>query len=317
MCIMKKIDLHAHYFSPGFIKFLDDYFDGKGAGVATPYFSIENYLALMKKMTIDYGILSISGPHQSVAPDYEMLDLTEEMNAYGAQLVSQYPDKIGFFASLPLPLEESIQMIDRALDAQHAKGFLLPTNARGIYLGDQRLDRIFEKLNERHAVVAIHPNEPQPMNDAIKAKVLTPLMEFFFDTTRAIVFMNQNRTFSRYPNIKWIVPHSGALLPIIVQRIQMGNAIFHYDEQPDDFAQVMQHLYFDLAGKVLPYQLMTLLEMADENKIVYGSDTPYTIEKVVTSLADEIATTSLLSDEQKEKMMYQNAATLLNMSDHL
>lgn len=81
---------------------------------------------------------------------------------------------------LPLPLEESIQMIDRALDEQHAKDFLLPTNARGIYLGDRRLDRIFEKLNERHAVVAIHPNEPQPMNDAIKAKVLTPLMEFFF-----------------------------------------------------------------------------------------------------------------------------------------
>ena len=37
----------------------------------------------------------------------------------------------------------------------------------------------------------------------------------------------------------------------------------------------MKNLYFDLAGKVLPYQLPTLLEMVDPDKIVYGSDTLY------------------------------------------
>ena len=44
---MKKIDLHAHYISPGFSKFLYDYFDGKGDGVATPKFSPEGYLEFM------------------------------------------------------------------------------------------------------------------------------------------------------------------------------------------------------------------------------------------------------------------------------
>ena len=38
---MKKIDLHAHYISPGFSKFLYDYFDGKGDGVATPKFHLK------------------------------------------------------------------------------------------------------------------------------------------------------------------------------------------------------------------------------------------------------------------------------------
>ncbi len=59
---MKKIDLHAHYISPGFSKFLDDYFDGKGDGVATPNFSPEGYLDLMTRMDIEYGVLSISSP---------------------------------------------------------------------------------------------------------------------------------------------------------------------------------------------------------------------------------------------------------------
>ncbi|HJF67149.1 MAG TPA: amidohydrolase [Staphylococcus kloosii] len=309
---MNKIDMHSHYISPGFAQFLDDYFDGQGDGVPTPHFSIDNYLSLMQEADIDYGVLSISSPHLSAAPDEEMLKLTEEVNDYGANLTKSYKDKIGFFASLPLPLvEESVKAIDYALDVQNAHGFTLPTNARGIYLGDQRLDDILAKLNERHALVAIHPNEPKPINDDIKAEILTPLMEFFFDTTRTIIFMNQNNVFSRYPNIKWIVPHSGALLPIIVQRVDMGNKMFDVENQPDDLEQTMQSLYFDLAGKVLPHQLPTLLTMVDENKIVYGADAPYTTDNVVKLLNDELESSSLLTDEQQQKFFYDNAQNLI------
>lgn len=305
--------MHSHYISPGFAQFLDDYFDGQGDGVPTPHFSIDNYLSLMQEADIDYGVLSISSPHLSAAPDEEMLKLTEEVNDYGANLTKSYKDKIGFFASLPLPLvEESVRAIDYALDVQNAHGFTLPTNARGIYLGDQRLDDILAKLNERHALVAIHPNEPKPINDDIKAEILTPLMEFFFDTTRTIIFMNQNNVFSRYPNIKWIVPHSGALLPIIVQRVDMGNKMFDVENQPDDLEQTMQSLYFDLAGKVLPHQLPTLLTMVDENKIVYGTDAPYTTDNVVKLLNDELESSSLLTDEQRQKFFYDNAQNLIS-----
>jgi predicted TIM-barrel fold metal-dependent hydrolase len=312
LVILNKIDMHSHYISPGFAQFLDDYFDGQGDGVPTPHFSIDNYLSLMQEADIDYGVLSISSPHLSAAPDEEMLKLTEEVNDYGANLTKSYKDKIGFFASLPLPLvEESVRAIDYALDVQNAHGFTLPTNARGIYLGDQRLDDILAKLNERHALVAIHPNEPKPINDDIKAEILTPLMEFFFDTTRTIIFMNQNNVFSRYPNIKWIVPHSGALLPIIVQRVDMGNKMFDVENQPDDLEQTMQSLYFDLAGKVLPHQLPTLSTMVDENKIVYGADAPYTTDNVVKLLNDELESSSLLTDEQRQKFFYDNAQNLI------
>jgi predicted TIM-barrel fold metal-dependent hydrolase len=312
LVILNKIDMHSHYISPGFAQFLDDYFDGKGDGVPTPNFSIDNYLSLMQEADIDYGVLSISSPHLSAAPDAEMLQLTEEVNDYGANLAKNHKDKIGFFASLPLPLvEDSIKMIDYALDSQKAKGFTLPTNARGVYLGDAHLDAILAKLNARHATVAIHPNEPKPLNDTIKEQVLTPLMEFFFDTTRTIIFMNQNNVFSRFPNIKWIVPHSGALLPIIAQRVAMGNKMFEVENQPDDLEQTMQSLYFDLAGKVLPHQLPTLLTMVDENKIVYGADAPYTTDNVVKLLNDELESSSLLTDEQRQKFFYDNAQNLI------
>ena len=37
--------------------------------VCTPKFSPEGYLELMARMEIEYGVLSISSPHISVAPD--------------------------------------------------------------------------------------------------------------------------------------------------------------------------------------------------------------------------------------------------------
>lgn len=313
-CIfVNKIDLHSHYISPGYTQFLEDYFDGKGDGVPTPSFSIENYLSLMKYTDITYGVLSVSSPHLSAAPNGEMLRLTKEVNDYGANLAQNHKEKIGFFASLPLPLvEESRKTIDYALDEQHALGFTLPTNARGVYLGDKHLDDVLNKLNERHALVAIHPNEPNTINDKIKAQVLTSLMEFFFDTTRTIIFMNQNNIFSRYPNIKWIVPHSGALIPVIAQRVNMGNKMFAVETQPDDLEQTMKSLYFDLAGKVLPHQLPTLLSMVDNNKIVYGADAPYTTNQVVTSLNDELESTELLSSEERQQFFYDNAKNLLS-----
>lgn len=309
---MKKIDLHAHYISPGFSKFLDDYFDGKGDGVATPKFSPESYLELMTRMDIEYGVLSISSPHISVAPDEEMIDLAKEVNAYASEFTHIYPEQLGFFATLPLPLvDESIETINTALDQQGALGFTLPTNARGIYIGDDRLDKVLAKLDERHAVVALHPNEPKPNIEAMSDVVPAPLMEFIFDTTRTVIYMSQNNVFSKYPNIKWIIPHCGALLPVIAQRVAMGNKMFGSTRQPDDLEQVMQTLYFDLAGKVLPYQLPNIAQSVDMNKIVYGSDAPYTTDQVVTMLADELETTEFISRHELEKMLYDNGKQLL------
>lgn len=123
--------------------------------------------------------------------------------------------------------------------------------------------------------------------------------------------MSQNNVFSKYTNIKWIIPHCGALLPVIAQRVAMGNKMFGSERKPDDLEQVMKELYFDLAGKVLPYQLPNIAQCVDMDKIVYGSDAPYTTDQVVTMLADELESTELISRHELEKMLYDNGKQLL------
>ena len=73
----------------------------------------------------------------------------------------------------------------------------------------------------------------------------------------------------------------------------------------------MKELYFDLAGKVLPYQLPNITQCVDMDKIIYGSDAPYTIDQVVTMLDDELERTNLVSHHELEKMFYDNGKPLL------
>ncbi|KRM58772.1 hypothetical protein C5L31_000563 [Secundilactobacillus malefermentans] len=310
-----KIDLHAHYLSPGYKKFLKEQFNDMGDGVKTPDYSIDTTLEIMAQTNIDYSVISISSPHINTGEKGSTIELAEEVNEYAATQHQNYADKIGFFASLPLPyVDESLKAIDKALDQQDAAGFTLPTNSRGTYLGDPKLDPIMQKLNERHALVALHPNAPGTIDQTVTSQIPAPIMEFFFDTTRTVLNMLQNGIFKRYPNIKFIIPHAGAVLPIIAGRVKLAQSLNpNLTDDQVDINSVLSQQYFDVAGAVLPQQLPALLELIDPDRLVYASDTPYTPTPAVKILSNQLEETGLLSDAMKDKIFKTNAQKLLNL----
>ncbi|AQY51468.1 hypothetical protein PWEIH_14821 [Listeria weihenstephanensis FSL R9-0317] len=309
----KKIDLHAHYLSPGYKQFLHDYFDDMGDGVKTPAYEIETTLGIMAQTDIDYSVISISSPHPNTGEEDSTIALIHEVNSYGALQQASYPDKIGFFASLPIPyVQASLETIDTALDEQHAIGFTLPTNSHGVYLGDARLDPIMARLNERAAIVAIHPNEPATHDKNVAGDIPAPIMEFFFDTTRTVMNMLQNGVFTRYPNIRFIIPHGGAVLSLIVERVGLAQALNPaLTDAQVNLKGAMKNLYFDVAGFVLPQQLPALMDFIDPEKLVYASDTPYTPTPAVLHLASVLEESDLYSMEFKQKLFFENAQELL------
>ncbi|MTV82032.1 amidohydrolase family protein [Secundilactobacillus folii] len=310
---MTKIDFHSHYLTPGFVDYLDRAFDGHGDGVATPKWSVDSALEMMAKEQIDYSLLSISSPQISTPDKQETVELAQEVDEFGRDFHRNYPDKLGFMASLPMPyISESVTTVDTALDDDQATGFIMETNSLGMYLGDPEMDPIMDRLNKRHALVCIHPTEPKPINTTANAKTATPLMEFFFDTTRAVSNMAEHQIFSRYPNIQWIIPHAGALLPIIAQRISEGSKALGLEVPRDDLMTVLNHSYFDIAGMVLPYQLPTLLKIADPSKLLYGADFPYTPLPAVHMLAEKFEKTKLVAPALKQNILFNNGQKLLS-----
>ena len=92
------------------------------------------------------------------------------------------PGRFGAFAALPLPdAGASLAELARSLDELKLDGIGLMTHHGDVYLGDPRLDGVFDELNRRAATVFVHPTTPLCCGDAF-LDYPRPALEFIFDT---------------------------------------------------------------------------------------------------------------------------------------
>ncbi|WP_332238528.1 amidohydrolase family protein [Sporolactobacillus sp. KGMB 08714] len=308
-----KIDVHVHYLPPSYVEALRENEGERPDGFKTPDWDPRQHIALMERLGIEISILSLSSPHVYFGDEAAAKTLARRVNEYGAELAGQYPGKFRLLASLPLPnVKDSIEEIRFALDELDADGFTLPTNTRGIYLGRTDLDPVFEVLNERKTVVVLHPNKPGRVPENVNEGLPIPAMEFLFDTTRTVINMIINGTFSRYKNIKFVIPHAGAFLSLLADRLDPFFKIIPVGERKvkADVYAVLKRLYYDVAGFCVPRQLGTLLQLVDASHLLYGSDYPYTPAIGCASLAGMLNDTDLLTEKQRQAMFYENALAL-------
>lgn len=253
----------------------------------------------MSKANISKSILSITSPGTYLVPgDVDLArDLTRKCNEFAADVKRRNPDKFGFWASLPLPdVEGALAEMDYALDVLNADGFVVLTNAHGVYLGDSSLDPIFQELNRRKAKLFIHPTSPCLGHDHGQLKLANPLpqypapmLEFFFDTARALGNMFISGLIANSPDITIMVSHAGGALTPLIARFSkfattiLGNANSRVNKE-SVIKALRTQFYFDMAGFVFPEQIHGLLPYVDASRITYGSDYPLTPEVAALEL---------------------------------
>ena len=307
----KCIDIHAHYLSDGYRAALLKH-GAKGSesdGLPAPQWSVDAHLEMMSNLGIDQAFLSLASPHSHFGDDVETVELTGEINEFGADIVKRYPQRFGLFATLPLPLiDQSLTEIDHAFDRLNAVGIKLPTNAGGFYLADQRFEPIFNALNKRRAIVVLHPVRPA-VDSIVPRKTPTAVVDYLVETTRTVSDMIISGLTARFNQIRWIIPHGGALLPSLVDRL-IGMKPLLPDKSVDVRAEFAR-LYYDVAGFAVPNQLIGLLQMTSIDHILYGSDYPYAFPAFIGGEMQKLSSTDILDDQQRSKIFYLNAKELI------
>jgi predicted TIM-barrel fold metal-dependent hydrolase len=177
-----------------------------------------------------------------------------------------------------------------------------------VYLGDKRLDPVFDELNRRGAVVFIHPTSPICWQQSALGYP-RPMIEFTFDSTRAVVNLIFSGTTARCPKLRIIVPHAGGTLPFLARRIGMfGRGVAGGTPVPAE--EHLRRLYYDLAGSPGSNALAPLLEMTERSHILYGSDYVHTPEAIVSAHLAELLSSKLLSAEDFRAIARGNALAL-------
>ena len=116
----------------------------------------------------------------------QAIALSRDMNEYGARLVSDHKGRFGLFAMLPLPdVDASLKEIDYAFDTLHADGVGLLTSYGDIWLGDRKLQPVFDEFNRRNAIVYTHPTDATCCHSLANANPVT--LEWLVDTARSLM----------------------------------------------------------------------------------------------------------------------------------
>lgn len=280
----QAVDVHSHIIVPEYMEVLKAHGSELEETFPLPQWSAERHLAFMDSAGIRTAVLTMPAPQPWYGDAEESAACIRRVNEISAEVKQKYPDRFRFCAALPLPdVDAAVREAIYALDTLGADGIKLATNSRGQYLGDEALEPLMKVLNERSAVIILHPHRPTPYAEDIIAATPLAMYEYPAETTRTVVNMLAHNVLVRYPNLKVVVPHCGSFLPLALPRMQsiLPAMVKQGYMQPIDWKGNLSRLYYDLAGNPTVEVLRSLLTITSPEHILYGSDYPYLPDAVL------------------------------------
>ena len=309
------IDVHSHIITPEFVSSLENEGRLLDEGFPLPKYNVENHLKWMDEAGVQTSVLTLAAPQPSSA------EVVRQTNEDAARIKKEHPDRFLFCAALPLPdVNAAIREAIYSLDTLKADGIKLATNIGGQYLGAPELDTLFSVLNERKAVVILHPHRPEPVNKQVMQQTPLAMQEYLSETTRAVSNMISRNLLARYNNIKVVVPHCGAYLPLAIPRMKSLTPVMQANKMVGeiDYEANLRALYYDLAGAHSPEVIRMLLTITTPDHLLYGSDYPYVAPQVLKQSLARMK--DYLSKEPdltpfREMILWKNAKWLFDQSE--
>ena len=301
------MDVHSHIITPEFLSSLESEGRLMDEGFPLPKYDADAHLRWMDEAGIKTSVLTLAAPQPTSAQTIRMT------NEAAAKLKKQHPGRFLFCAALPLPdVDAAIREAKYALDTLGADGIKLATNVNGQYLGAPELDTLFSVLNERKAIMILHPHRPEPVNQQVMQQTPLAMQEYLSETTRAVSNMISHNVLARYNNIKVVVPHCGAYLPLAIPRMKSLTPVMQANKMVGEinWEANLRTLYYDLAGAHSPEVIRMMLTITSPDHLLYGSDYPYVAPQVLTQsltrMKQYLTTESDLAPF-KEMILYKNA----------
>ena len=112
------------------------------------------------------------------------------------------------------------------------------------------------------------------------------MMEYLFDTTRAVVNLIFSRAIERFPRVQFILPHAGGLVPYFAWRLSVSPMI---DKRLPQLSREqvfagLRHFWYDNALSPGEQTLGSLDHVAAPERVVFGTDFPFANPRVIAEM---------------------------------
>ena len=289
MAAPHRIDVHHHIVPPRWLAEEQERMKGTAIGWQTvAEWTPEKSLETMDRNGVATAVTSVSTVIVRPNEPDRAHALARDCNEFATRLGADHKGRFGTFALLPLPhVDLCLKEIEYAADTLKVDGFKLQTNYEDKWPGDPAFAPVFDELNRRKAAVFFHPTVCARCNGLLPG-INAPLMEYPFDTTRAIASFLFNGVFARCPDVKFIFAHGGGTMPFLANRI--GGLVRGRPELaaqlPGGIVPALRKLHFDIVSVTNEPAWAALTKVMPISQLLFGTDVPYmTIEGTVSELA--------------------------------
>jgi predicted TIM-barrel fold metal-dependent hydrolase len=335
---MRKIDIFNHIYPASYyerlMKVAPDYKDiGKRMRNIPMLADLDVRFRVMDTFEDYEQVLSLPTPPIEVfARPADAADLARAANDGMAELVQRYPDRFpGFVASLPLgDPDAAARELHRAIDDLGARGFQIFSNILGKPIAAPEFLPLFAAMAAYDLPIWMHPFRGADMPD-YKTEDRSEYEIWWtfgwpYETSVAMARLVFAGYFDRFPGLKIITHHMGAMAPYFEGRVGPGWDQLGARTSDQDYSIVLKSLskrpldyfkmfYADTALFGAYDATVCGLKFFGADHVVFASDAPFDPEKGPMYIRETIAIVDRLpiSDDERERIYWRNAASLLKL----
>jgi predicted TIM-barrel fold metal-dependent hydrolase len=336
---MQHIDSFCHFFPHGIFQKLSETTGGtrdigKRIQGVKAIFDLDERLRIMDGFADYSQVLSLGLPpiDAMVGPE-RAGEFARVANDGLAELCAKYPDRFcGYVGGLPMNApDEAAREAERILVGGSANGLQLHTNVGGLCLDEPRFLPIFEIAAKAGKPILLHPARTAAFTDfATEERSRYEIWTIFgwpYETSATMARLIFSGVMTRFPGLKVLAHHLGAMIPFFDLRIETGWATLGSRTSDEDYSGVLKNLgkplldcfrdfYGDTAlcgGRI---GLVCGLDFYGADHVLYASDAPFGPEGGRAYIRDCMAAVDSLdiAGTDKEKIFYRNAIDLFGLS---
>jgi predicted TIM-barrel fold metal-dependent hydrolase len=277
------VDVHAHYHPRTFEEALGRLPDrprGSGfAGGRHPVTDDEAHVQTRLQMMDEAGVgVQVLSPAAGWAPYSDdqaaAVEAARVCNDTIGALANRIPGRFRALVSLPLPhVDASLREMRRGLDEVGMIGVNIHCSVLNRPVVEPELLPLYAELDRRHATVLFHPTGNGICSPLVTEFGLNSALGTSLEDTTVALHLIARKIPSRFPNIKFIVPHLGGPIAMLLERLdnQFSMAARELPEPPSVTAR---RFYYDTVGHGSQAALLCAWKAFGASHIVPGSDFP-------------------------------------------